>query len=73
MRKTGPLSNLAITRRGLLAGSAALAGLAALTALTPLPAAAQDTPVSGGVLKVAFSADRPASTRRLGLRACRMW
>lgn len=66
MRKTGPLSNLAITRRGLLAGSAALAGLAALTALTPLPAAAQDTPVSGGVLKVAFSADPAGFDPALG-------
>ena len=54
MRKTGPLSNLAITRRGLLAGSAALAGLAALTALTARTAAAQDTAGYGGGLKVAF-------------------
>ena len=46
-------SGYAVTRRRLLLSTAAIAGMS----LVPGFALAQENPVSGGVLKVAFSAD----------------
>jgi peptide/nickel transport system substrate-binding protein len=62
MGNNGAISDLAVTRRRLLGGTAALAGMA----LLPLPALAQETPVDGGVLKVAFSADPAGFDPALG-------
>ena len=50
------ISGLRMTRRGLLAGTGAAAALVGLSAF-PGAVFAEDTPVSGGILKVAFSAD----------------
>ena len=62
MGNRGNVINLALTRRRLLGGTAALAGLAFL----PHAAFAQETPVEGGVLKVAFSADPAGFDPALG-------
>ncbi len=56
------VSGLAVTRRGLLAGAAALGGVL----LLPRPGVAQEAPVEGGVLKVAFSADPAGFDPALG-------
>lgn len=66
MRKSNNISGLVMTRRGMLAGGGALASLAAFASFAPLPAAAQETPVAGGVLKVAFSADPAGFDPALG-------
>ena len=65
MKKTLNINNINVTRRGLLASSAAVAMLAGLS-LTPTPLVAQETPVQGGVLKVAFSADPAGFDPALG-------
>lgn len=53
MKRRVTMSGMDVTRRGLMLTSAAAIGLS----VVPRGAFAQDTPVAGGVLKVAFSAD----------------
>lgn len=59
------ISGMTLTRRGLLAGTAALASMAGLS-LLPSPLLAQESPVQGGILKVAFSADPAGFDPALG-------
>ncbi len=65
MKKSHNFSGLGVTRRAMLAGGAAFATVAGIS-LFPLTAAAQDNPVQGGVLKVAFTADPAGFDPALG-------
>ncbi len=56
MARSRTISGLRMTRRGLLAGTGAAAALVGLSAF-PGAVFAEDAPVAGGILKVAFSAD----------------
>lgn len=65
MKKSQKISDLRITRRAILASGAAFAAVAGISSF-PFAAAAQDTPVQGGVLKVAFTADPAGFDPALG-------
>lgn len=65
MRGANTISGLKLTRRGLLASTAAFVSLAGLS-VHPGQLFAQETPVSGGTLKVAFSADPAGFDPALG-------
>lgn len=65
LKKVDLVSGVIASRRAVLLGGATLLAAATLS-LSPLPALAQDAPVSGGVLKVAFSADPAGFDPALG-------
>lgn len=65
MARSKGISGLSLTRRGLLASTGAVAALAGFSVF-PIKLAAQETPVQGGILKVAFSADPAGFDPALG-------